>query len=138
MLIDLFLYSEHDFKRLGHQYKIEEAKAYYNRGKTLQELKRFDEALGSYDTAALIHPRGYPEAWNNIGNIMQEIGRFDQALGNYNLAIRHNLIMPMRILINLYFYFLRVNIQKGGSSISGDFYKKIKLTLFAHINNLCG
>jgi len=90
MLIDLFLYSEHDFKRLGHQYKIEEAKAYYNRGKTLQELKRFDEALGSYDTAALIHPRGYPEAWNNIGNIMQEIGRFDRALGNYNLAIRHN------------------------------------------------
>ena len=58
---------------------------------TFQELKRFDEALESFERALAIRP-DYAEALNNRGNTLQELKRFDEALESYEraLAIRPN------------------------------------------------
>ena len=56
------------------------------RGTALQTLKRFDEALTSYDRALTIMPDG-AEAWNNRGNTLQSLKRFDEALASFDRAI---------------------------------------------------
>src|SRR5262249_30347374 len=62
------------------------AETFNNRGNTLQELKRFDEALASYDKAIALKP-DYAEALNNSGNALQALERFDEALASYDKAI---------------------------------------------------
>ncbi len=62
------------------------AEAHNNRGNTLQELKRFDEALESFERALEIRP-DYAEAHNNRGNTLQKLGRFDEALEGYERAV---------------------------------------------------
>ena len=55
----------------------------------LQELKRIDEALASYDRALAVRP-DYADALNNRGMILQELKRFDEALASYDrlLAVK--------------------------------------------------
>ena len=48
------------------------AEALYNRGVTLQELKRFEEALASYDRALKVRP-DFVEALYNRGNTLEEL-----------------------------------------------------------------
>jgi len=62
------------------------AHALYNRGRSLQELKRFDEALASYDKARALKP-DYAELFNNRGLVLQELKRFDEALLSFELAL---------------------------------------------------
>ena len=57
-----------------------------NRGLALKELKRFDEALASYDRALVVKP-DYAEALVNRGNILQLLRRFEEALTSYKSAI---------------------------------------------------
>jgi hypothetical protein len=52
----------------------------------LQELRRFDEALASYDRSLVLRP-GFAEAHSNRGNALQELRRFDQALTSYDRAL---------------------------------------------------
>ena len=56
-----------------------------NRGNALRELKRFDEALASYDKALALKP-DYAEALINRGNALLELKRFDEALASYDQA----------------------------------------------------
>ena len=51
-----------------------------------KELKRFDEALASYDKALALKP-DYAEAFNNRGNALQELKRLDEALASYDKAL---------------------------------------------------
>ena len=46
------------------------AEALNNRGNTLHELKRFEEALASYDRALDVRP-DYAEALSNRGNTLK-------------------------------------------------------------------
>ena len=62
------------------------AEALYNRGNTLQELKRFEEALASYDRALAVRP-DYAEALYNRGNTLKELKRFEEALASYDRAL---------------------------------------------------
>src|SRR6266568_318302 len=62
------------------------AHALYNRGRSLQELKRFDEALASYDKARALKP-DYAELFNNRGLVLQELKRFDEALLSFERAL---------------------------------------------------
>jgi tetratricopeptide (TPR) repeat protein len=60
--------------------------AHNNRGKTLHELKRLDEALASYDQAVALKP-DYAEAFTNRGNALMELKRLDEALASYDQAV---------------------------------------------------
>src|SRR5258706_6478487 len=61
------------------------AEALTNRGVALRGLKRFDDALASYDRALAIKPD--VEAFNNRGNTLQDLQRFDDALASYDRAL---------------------------------------------------
>ena len=60
--------------------------ALYNRGNTLRQLKRFDEALLSYDRALSLRP-DYAEALCNRGVTLHQLRRFEDALLSYDRAI---------------------------------------------------
>jgi protein O-GlcNAc transferase len=62
------------------------AEAHFNRGVTLQELKRFAEALASYDHALTVRP-DYAEALCNRGVTLHDLKRFAEALASYDRAI---------------------------------------------------
>ena len=66
--------------------KPDYADAFYNRGIALQELKRLDDALASYDKAITLKP-DYAEAFNNRGTALQELKRLKDALASYDAAI---------------------------------------------------
>ncbi len=57
-----------------------------NRGVTLHELKRFEEAVASYDRALMLRP-DYVEALNNRGNTLKALTRFEEALASYDRAL---------------------------------------------------
>jgi tetratricopeptide (TPR) repeat protein len=52
----------------------------------LHELKRFDEALASYDAAIAIRP-DYAEAHCNRGNVLKDLNRFDDAIAGYDRSL---------------------------------------------------
>jgi protein O-GlcNAc transferase len=55
------------------------AEAYANRGKSLNLLKRYEEASAAYDKALTIKPDSV-EAWLGRGNIYAELKHYDEAL----------------------------------------------------------
>jgi tetratricopeptide (TPR) repeat protein len=62
------------------------AEAHNNRGAALQDLKRFAEALASYDRALAIRP-DYAEAHSNRGAALYELDRPEEALASYDRAL---------------------------------------------------
>lgn len=58
-------------------------------GNGLRDLKRFDDALASYDKAITLKP-DYVEAYNNRGITLKELKRPEEALANYDKAIALN------------------------------------------------
>jgi tetratricopeptide (TPR) repeat protein len=62
------------------------ADAVNNRGNALQELKRYEEALASYDEAVSLKP-DFAQAFNNRGVALQELRRLDEALSSYDKAL---------------------------------------------------
>ena len=63
------------------------AEAFSNRGLTLHELQRFEEALASYDQALILRPE-YAEALLNRGVTLQELKRFEEALACFDGALK--------------------------------------------------
>ena len=57
-----------------------------NRGNALKGLKRFEEALASYDHTLTVRP-DYAEALSNRGNTLKELKRFEEALASYDRAL---------------------------------------------------
>jgi hypothetical protein len=64
----------------------ESAVAHYNRGVTLHELQRIDEALAAYERAIALKP-DFVEALNNRGNILAGLKRHDEALASFDRAL---------------------------------------------------
>jgi predicted O-linked N-acetylglucosamine transferase (SPINDLY family) len=60
--------------------------AHNNRGNALKEMKRFDEALASYDRAIVLKPDNF-DALNNRGVVLYELRRLEEALASYDRAI---------------------------------------------------
>ena len=58
-----------------------------NRGNALWQLKRFEEALASFDKALAIKP-DFAEAPNNRGNALLELKRAGEALASYDKAFK--------------------------------------------------
>jgi tetratricopeptide (TPR) repeat protein len=68
------------------------ALAHFNAANALYELKRYEEALASYDRALAIQP-DFANALSNRGNVLLELKRYEEALASYDraLAIRPDL-----------------------------------------------
>jgi tetratricopeptide (TPR) repeat protein len=62
------------------------ADAHLNRGNALKKLKRFDEALASYDKAIAIKGRE-PALLNCRGSVLRDLRRLDEALADLDLAV---------------------------------------------------
>ncbi len=62
------------------------AVAHNNLGNGLKDLRRYHDALASYDKAITLKPN-YAEAHLNRGNVLRELKRFDEALASYERAI---------------------------------------------------
>ena len=60
-----------------------------NRGKALEGLRRYEEAVTSYGRALAIRP-DYVEALNNRASSLVEAGRFDEALATYDAVLAAN------------------------------------------------
>lgn len=56
------------------------------RGVALMQLRRYGEALLSFDQAVVRNP-GHAEGWNNRGAVLQKLQRHEDALVNYDRAI---------------------------------------------------
>ena len=52
--------------------------AWYNKGNSLAQLERHEEAIGCYDEAIRLNPEDYI-TWNNKGRSLKELGRDDEA-----------------------------------------------------------
>ena len=72
--------------RQGARHQARYAEALNNRGNALQDLKRPEEALASYDKALAIRP-DYAEALNNRGKALQDLKRPEEALASYDKAL---------------------------------------------------
>ncbi|MBD0346206.1 MAG: tetratricopeptide repeat protein [Coleofasciculus sp. Co-bin14] len=59
----------------------------YKRGQTLIELKRYKEALDTYNRAVELKPE-YAEAWQGKGNSLLELNQYKDALNAYDKAIQ--------------------------------------------------
>lgn len=55
------------------------------RGKALQKLHRYDEALANYDQAIALDP-GAADAFNDRGTVLQSLQRYDEALASHERA----------------------------------------------------
>ena len=65
------------------------ADAYSNRGVILQEMRRYDEALQSYDNAIKINPNHF-FSHGNRGITLKDLNRYDEALNSFDRAIEIN------------------------------------------------
>ncbi len=63
-----------------------DALARNNRGLVLKELKRYGEALDSYDGALALKP-DYAQAWCNRGIVLLELERAEDALASLDRAL---------------------------------------------------
>ena len=59
------------------------ANAHYNRGNALSGLRRFAEAVQSFDKAIALNPQ-HTDALTNKGNALHELGRFADAIESYD------------------------------------------------------
>src|SRR5215467_8580931 len=63
------------------------ADAHLNRGNALKKLKRFDEALASYDKAIVLRGDHDPQLLNCRGSVLRDLERLEEALADLDLAI---------------------------------------------------
>jgi len=64
------------------------AQGFNNRGVALQQMKRWDEALASFERAAAIQPDARnARVHNNRGNVLQKMRRWGEALPSYQRAL---------------------------------------------------
>jgi tetratricopeptide (TPR) repeat protein len=64
----------------------DQARAYYDRGVTLDEMNRTNEALSDYSAALNLDP-AYAAALNNRGNAYRRLGKLDKAKADYQASL---------------------------------------------------
>jgi tetratricopeptide (TPR) repeat protein len=62
------------------------AQGWFNKGKALAKLGRYQEAIESFDKALAINP-DYHNAWNLRGAVLNNLGRYQEAIENYDKAL---------------------------------------------------
>ena len=75
----------HDYPKYDSMYL-----PYYNKAVFLGDLKRYEEALSSYDKSIVLN-RQYPNSYNGKGWILSELNRHEEAISMYEKAIELNI-----------------------------------------------
>ena len=80
------------------------AENFYILGNIQKSLKKFNEAIISFQEAIKLHPN-FSEAYNNLGNICKSLNENKQAIDNYKKAIslKENNFQAYFNLANLYY-----------------------------------
>ncbi|NET69826.1 MAG: tetratricopeptide repeat protein, partial [Sphaerospermopsis sp. SIO1G2] len=60
------------------EFKPDDHQAWYNRGNSLSNLGRYEEAIASYDQALEFKPDDH-QVWNNRGISLDDLGRYEEA-----------------------------------------------------------
>jgi protein O-GlcNAc transferase len=68
---------------------MDRAVAHYEKGNSLYEQGRMEDAIAAYREAVRLKP-DYSEGYNNLGAALQAIGRMDEAISAYREAVRIN------------------------------------------------
>ena len=63
------------------------ARVWFNKGRDLDDLGEYDEAIEAYDEAIRLNPN-YAKAWFNKGLSLDDLGKYDEAVKAYDEAIR--------------------------------------------------
>ena len=63
--------------------------AWFNKGASLKELRRFEEALISYDKSIELNAK-YADAWVNKAAALHELKRFNESIEAYEVALKLN------------------------------------------------
>ncbi|MEG3986619.1 tetratricopeptide repeat protein [Microcoleus sp. S28C3] len=66
--------------------KLDDDEAWFNRGVTLFNLGKLEEAIASWDKALEFQP-DFPLAWNNRGFALGNLGRLEEAIASYDKAL---------------------------------------------------
>lgn len=66
---------------------IPEAVESLNHGKTLLELRRYEDAMSNLERAVQIDPK-YPEAWLERGKALEKLQKYEEALRSYDEAVK--------------------------------------------------
>jgi tetratricopeptide (TPR) repeat protein len=67
-------------------FSSDDAEEWFDRGNSLCEEGRYEDAIKSYDRAVSIKP-DYYEAWGNRGITLDNLGRYEDAIKSYDRAI---------------------------------------------------
>jgi tetratricopeptide (TPR) repeat protein len=65
-----------------------DAEEWFDRGNSLLEEGRYEEAIASYDKA-LEHKPDFHEAWYNRGSFLSYLGRSEEAIANYQQGLSY-------------------------------------------------
>ena len=68
---------------------IVEGKNWLNKGNSLANLKKFEEAIACYDKTLSLDSTNW-EAWGNKGNALSKLGKDEESIVCYTQAIRLN------------------------------------------------
>ncbi|NJL21162.1 MAG: tetratricopeptide repeat protein [Leptolyngbyaceae cyanobacterium SM1_3_5] len=63
------------------------AEAWVNKGATLMELGRSEEAIEAFDQAIALN-ENLPEAWSNRGKALWQLRRFEEGLASVDRALK--------------------------------------------------
>jgi tetratricopeptide (TPR) repeat protein len=63
------------------------ARVWFNKGRDLDDLGKYEEAIEAYDEAIRLNPN-YAKAWFNKGLSLDDLGKHDEAVKAYDEAIR--------------------------------------------------
>ncbi len=84
-------YNKRQYAEAIEQYNIiisdpNYASAWYNKGLSLANLSKHQEAITCYDKALDIDPN-YANAWNNKGNALAKLSKYEEAIKHYDKAL---------------------------------------------------
>jgi tetratricopeptide (TPR) repeat protein/tRNA A-37 threonylcarbamoyl transferase component Bud32 len=66
---------------------LDSFRRWFQRGRALEKLQRYAEALTAYDQASQIQG-DYPDLWRWRGNVLHTLGRYEEAIASYDRALR--------------------------------------------------
>ena len=106
------------------------AENFYTLGNIQKKLKKFNQAVTSFEEAIKLNPN-FSEAFNNLGSALKSLNKYDEAIINYKKSIKlnKNNVEACYNLASLYFL-----LEKYIEAL--DYYKKI-LNLNARHEEIC-